>query len=116
MSNKQLSNIDAKEARRRWEANLPVNLKQMVSAMEISYDSARRWGKEPGFPYDGLIFRKSFERWWDARFRQKSRQRNLKHPQPSTAEKPEELIPLSGSSCALPPRAARIAKLAGFQM
>ena len=114
---KQLAKVNATDARRRWQENLPVTLKQMALSLEVGYDQVRGWSREDEFPFDGLVFRQSFERWWAGRFRQvrKVHQRNSEHPQPLVADIPGELVPMNGSSAALPPKAERLAVLAGLR-
>jgi len=42
---KQLANVNATDARRRWQENLPVTLKQMALALEVGYDQVRGWSR-----------------------------------------------------------------------
>jgi len=111
--NKQLSTVDATDAKRRWRENLPVSIKQMAVAIEIKYGVARKWAKDPAFPLmDGFVFPRLFEEWSRQRFKRpahrKARVDALEDRQRSSAGKSDESPQMRDLPAALPLRAARL--------
>lgn len=61
---KQLASVNVEEARRKWAANEPVNLREFAVAQGIGYSLARSISQKPGFPFFGLlVYREDFTLW-----------------------------------------------------
>jgi len=115
---RQLAGVDAREAKRRWEKNLPVTLKQMAAALELGYTVVRGWARMPGFPMlKGLLFPRMFERWLESSFSQNSGTAPAlpAHRPLQAVDKTSESSCSHGSRGALPKLAARIYELAGLR-
>lgn len=96
------SKLPAKE---RWEANLPINLKELAECQGVSYSTANKWAKDDDFPRVGrLLKREQFEAWW----KKAARQRTGARPPRSASCKSHAPTLKSDLPGALPPRAARL--------
>jgi hypothetical protein len=49
----------------KWEANLPLNLKELSEIQGVSYKTVVRWASDPAFPrIQRLVRREDFLKWW----------------------------------------------------
>jgi predicted DNA-binding transcriptional regulator AlpA len=49
----------------KWEADLPLNLKELSEVQGVSYKTAVRWASDSAFPRVGrLVRRRDFLKWW----------------------------------------------------
>lgn len=111
---RQLAVIDVQNAKRKLSENLPLTLKELAIALEVGYDTALAWRRQPGFPYDfGKVFPSDFEHW--------RRQRlgipcQYTHPNPQNTDiEAREISPMTyGLPAGLPQKAARLAARAGL--
>lgn len=63
-NDRQLADVDVRDAKRRWKEGLPCNLKQIAVALEISYSAVRSWARMAGFPMvKGFVFAEDFHCW-----------------------------------------------------
>jgi len=90
----------------KWEAGLPVNLKELSEIQSVSYRTVKRWAQDEAFPRVGqLLTRKDFQRWW----KKKVQRVDMASRRPLLDDcKSHAQPPTSGSLTALPPRAARL--------
>ncbi len=90
----------------KWEAGLPVNLRELSEVQCVSYKTAVRWAADETFPRVGrLLMKQDFLRWW----KQKAQHPDTaSHHQPPVGCKPREQHPKSDSQGAWPQKAARL--------
>ena len=93
-------------ASEKWDAGLPVNLRELSEIQGVSYKTALRWAADESFPRVGrLLMKQDFFRWWKAKASHPSK---ASHHQPTAGCKSHEQSLTSGSPAALPPKAARL--------
>jgi hypothetical protein len=90
----------------KWDAGLPVNIKELSEIKGVSYKTALRWAADETFPRVGrLLMKQDFLRWW----KQKAQHSDTaSHHQPPVGCKPREQRPKSDSQGAWPQKAARL--------
>lgn len=90
----------------KWEAGLPVNLKELSEIQSVSYRTAKRWAQDEAFPRVGqLLTRKDFQRWWKKKVQRVDTASRRPLPDDCKSHEPQQK---SDSLAALPPRAARL--------
>lgn len=93
-------------ATQKWEADLPLNLKELAAAQAVCYKTAVRWAADPTFPRVGrLVRKKDFLQWW--RKKAELPAKASRRPQTDGC-KSHEQSPSCDSLAALPPKAARL--------
>ena len=114
---KQLATVHPEIAMRRWERNLPCNLKQMAVALGISYSVVRQIAQRPGFPMiKGFVFPQFYEAWLAKSF---GLEVQFKSASQAKAEPATEPTLLPQQSMSLKPanrRIREICKQAGMEM
>ncbi len=95
-----------KTAAEKWEADLPLNLKELSEAQGVSYKTAVRWASDSEFPRVGrLVRRRDFLKWWKDKAAHPSK---ASHRPPTVGCKSHAPLPSCDSQGALPPKAARL--------
>ena len=98
--------ITERSAVEKWEAGLPVNLKELSEIQCVSYKTAVRWAADGTFPRVGrLLMKQDFLRWWKQKAQ---RPDTASHHQPPVGCKPRGQHPKNDSPNAWPPKAARL--------
>ncbi len=93
-------------ALQKWEADLPLNLKELAASQAVCYKTAVRWASDPTFPRVGrLVRKKDFLQWWKKKAELPAK---ASHHLRKGDCKSHEQSPTSGSLASLPPRAARL--------
>lgn len=93
-------------ALQKWEADLPLNLKELAESQRVSYKTAVRWASDSSFPRVGrLVRKKDFLQWWKKKAELPAKASRRPHPDDC---KSREQSPTSGSLAALPLKAARL--------
>ena len=106
--NKQLATVDVSEAKRKWSEGLPVRLKEMAVALEISYEAVISLKGLPGFPIQGgIVFPEDYRLWRQQRFGILSSHTD-ERPQHLNVGKHDESSLMHDSPSALPLRAVRL--------
>ena len=103
---KQLRNVELKDAMERRRTDRALNIKQFDLAAGISYSVARHWWQQSGFPtFYGVIFWSDFVEWRRTHVGLNSAKNQVRtdapQPQPTARSRDEWLR-------SLPPRARRI--------
>ena len=93
-------------ATQKWEADLPLNLKELAAAQAVCYKTAVRWASDPTFPRVGRLVRKrDFLKWWKSKAELPAKASH----RPQTGDcRSREQSPTSDSLAALPLKAERL--------